>query len=143
MAWDDSGKWTTAGQLPQRVGTDTSVAVAGSWHRRKCCDSWKRGRDLPSVSTMEWEAAEKLLLSLFSKRREQSSLKGMTELVHWAQKKGHLLKVVLIFSIDEWWDIGDHMWDSVINGGKEEKMLRTLGPLWRSIINTLKAVQAE
>nr|ACU25862.1 IG-like receptor CHIR-B3-like protein [Meleagris gallopavo] len=68
----------------------------------------------------------------------------MTEtLVHWAWKKGHLWEVAPIFSIDKWRDIRDRMWDSVSNGGKEEKLLQTLGPLWRSIINSLEAMQAE
>ena len=64
-------------------------------------------------------------------------------LVHRARKKGHLSEVALIFSVDKWCDIGDCMWESVINGGKEEKLLRPLDPLWRSVINSLKAMQAK
>ena len=102
--------------------------------------------------TMEREVAlhflrrffEKRGVDILGKRGEQSSPKGITEsLVRWARKKEHLSEVVLIFSIDKWCDIGNCMWESVINAGKEEKLLRTLDPLWRSIINSLKAMQAE
>ena len=49
----------------------------------KCCGSWKWGYSLPSVSMMEWKAAEKLLLAILSKRGEQVSPKGLLELVKW------------------------------------------------------------
>ena len=86
---------------------------------------------------MEWKAAEKLLLS---KRGEQVSPKGLLELVKWARRHGHLTEVALICSVSEWRDIGDHMWDCVIFGGKDEKLLKPLRLVWRAVANTLKAI---
>jgi len=48
-----------------------------------------------------------------------------------------------MFSVSEWRDIGDHIWDCVISGGKDKKLLKPLGPVWRAVANTLKAMQAE
>lgn len=92
---------------------------------------------------MEWEAEEKLLLSILSKRGEQTSPKGISELVKWARNNGHLREVALIFSVAEWREVGDHMWDSMISDKREEKTLKVLGPVWRDIFNSLKYMQAE
>jgi len=92
---------------------------------------------------MEWEAAEKLLLTILSKRGEQVSPKGLSEMVKWAQRHEYSREVALMFSVSEWHDIGDHMWDCVISGGKDEKLLKPLGPVWRTVANTLKAMQPE
>ena len=48
--------------------------------------------------------------------------------------------MALIFSVSEWRGIGDHMWDCMISGGKDEKLLKPLGPVWHAVANTLKAV---
>ena len=78
-----------------------------------------------------------------SKRGEQVSPKGLLELVKWARRHGHLTEVALICSVSEWRDIGDQMWDCMISVGKDEKLLKPLGPLWSAVANTLKAMQAE
>ena len=35
------------------------------------------------------------------------------------------------------------MWDCMISGGKDEKLLKPLGPVWCTVANTLKAMHAE
>lgn len=47
-----------------------------------------------------------------------------------------------MFGASEWRDIGDHTWDCVISGGKDEELLKPLGPVWRAAANTLKAIRA-
>jgi len=32
------------------------------------------------------------------------------------------------------------MWDCMISGGKDEKLLKPLEPVWHAVANTLKAV---
>ena len=49
--------------------------------------------------------------------------KDLAKLVTWAQEQGFLKTPLLIFIAEEWRDIGDHMWDCVIFGGKDEKLL--------------------
>jgi len=48
-----------------------------------------------------------------------------------------------MFSVLEWCDIRDHIWDCMTSGGKEEKLLKPLEPLCRAVANTLKARQPE
>ena len=52
--------------------------------------------------------------------------KDLAKLVTWAQEQGFLKAPLLIFVAEEWRDIGDHMWDCVIFGGKDEKLLKPL-----------------
>jgi len=53
---------------------------------------------------MEWETAEKLLLTLLYKKGEQVSPKGPSELVKWVRQHEYLMEVALIFSVSEWCD---------------------------------------
>ena len=66
--------------------------------------------------------------------------KDLAKLVTWAQEQGFLKTPLLIFIAEEWRDIGDHMWDCVIFGGKDEKLLKPLRLVWRAVANTLKAI---
>ena len=52
--------------------------------------------------------------------------KDLAKLVTRAQEQGFLKTPLLIFVAEEWRDIGDHMWDCVIFGGKDEKLLKPL-----------------
>lgn len=48
-----------------------------------------------------------------------------------------------MFSVSEWCDIRDHIWDCMTSGGKEEKLLKPLELLCCAVANTLKARQPE
>jgi len=48
-----------------------------------------------------------------------------------------------MFSVLEWCDIRDHIWDCMTSGGKEEKLLKPLELLCCAVANTLKARQPE
>ena len=67
--------------------------------------------------------------------------KDLAKLVTWAREQGFLKSPLLVFIAAEWRDIGDHMWDCVISGGKDEKLPRPLGPVWRAVPNALKAIR--
>ena len=97
---------------------------------------------LPLAASMdvEFAAAQTLLLSIHTKRGETVKDKDLANLVTWAREQGFLKAPLLIFIAEEWRDIGDHMWDCVIFGGKDEKLLKPLRYMWRAVANTLKAI---
>ena len=97
---------------------------------------------LPLAASMdvEFAAAQTLLSSILAKRGERVKDKDLAKLVTWAQEQGFLKTPLLIFIAEEWRDIGDHMWDCMIFGGKDEKLLKPLEPVWHAVANTLKAV---
>ena len=73
---------------------------------------------MSSVFTMEWEAAEKLLLTFLFKSGEQVSPKDLSELVKWARRHEYFTEMSIMFSVLEWCDIRDHIWDCMTSRGK-------------------------
>ena len=80
-------------------------------------------RPLAASMDVEFAAALTLLLSILAKRGEPVKDKDLAKLVTWAREQGFLKSPLLVFIAAEWRDIGDHMWDCVIFGGKDEKLL--------------------
>ncbi|XP_065492942.1 endogenous retrovirus group K member 9 Gag polyprotein [Caloenas nicobarica] len=91
---------------------------------------------------MELEAAAALLASILSKRGIESSQKQLIKLITLAQKWGHFEDIPLLFSPTEWKAVGETMWEKIIEG-EEEKEIKPLRTLWRSVLETLKTMKAE
>ncbi|XP_048146432.1 uncharacterized protein LOC125319373 [Corvus hawaiiensis] len=90
---------------------------------------------------LEFAAAQKLLLSILAKQGEEVKEKDLNKLVLWTWEHGQLRVPPFLFNAAEWREVGDHLWDCTIRGkGKE---MTNLGPTWRTVINTLKNMQAE
>ena len=90
---------------------------------------------------VEFAAAQTLLLSILTKRGETVKDKDLAKLVTWTQEQGFLKAPLLIFVADEWCEIGDCMWNRVLQG--KMKDAPALGSTWRIMINTLKTMKVE
>ncbi|XP_040434766.1 uncharacterized protein LOC121080690 [Falco naumanni] len=92
---------------------------------------------------MELDVAIKLLTSILFKRGESTRETEVDALVRWTQKKDKLPEPVLLFSIMEWREVGNCLWDTTIEGGREGKEVKAFGATWWSIVNTLETMKAE
>ena len=79
---------------------------------------------------MGWEAALGLLNSILAKRGTAAEQKKLRELLQWAQKKGHLKEVPLVFSPEEWREVSNLLWAATIEEGRECKASKDLGLVW-------------
>ncbi|XP_064032328.1 uncharacterized protein LOC135192881 [Pogoniulus pusillus] len=49
----------------------------------------------------------------------------------------------MVFKPDAWQEVGDTLWDAVINDGKDSKAARQLGSTWRNVLHALLEMKAE
>ncbi|XP_041874200.1 uncharacterized protein LOC121659598 [Corvus kubaryi] len=92
---------------------------------------------------MEYEAATRLLASILSKRGETVKDQDLYALVTRAREQGFLKCTLLLFLTKEWWEVGNRLWLSTIEGGKEGKEAKALRLTWRAVTNTLAEMKAE
>ncbi|KAF4791052.1 hypothetical protein TURU_134546 [Turdus rufiventris] len=92
----------------------------------------------------EFATAKKLLLSILAKRGEEMTEKAMEELIQWARNRGFLWAPSLLFSPEEWREVGDKLLERTISSsGKDSKEALGHGVAWSAIINTLREMEAE
>ncbi|XP_072783282.1 uncharacterized protein [Taeniopygia guttata] len=89
------------------------------------------------------QASVRLLFHILSKRAEKVKEADLEQLVLWARSKGKLQKPSLLFSETEWQELGQLLWDAVIEGKKDKKTLLELGGVWKKVSHTLQSMAAE
>ena len=93
---------------------------------------------------MEVDAAATLLIGMLSKRGRDATAKQLMKLIKLGQRWGHFADTQLQFSVSEWQELGEIMWEKTITGEeKEEKEIKAVRELWRTLLGTLKAMKAE
>jgi len=93
---------------------------------------------------MEVEAAVALLVGILSKRGIDATAGQLVELIKLGQRWGHFVDTRLLCSVLEWQKLGETMWEKTIVGEeKEEREIKAVRGLWRSVLGTLKAVEAQ
>jgi len=93
---------------------------------------------------MEIEAAAMLLVGMLSKRGIDATAKQLVKLIKLGQQWGHFADTLLLFSILEWQELRETMWERTIMGEeKEEKEIKAVRELWRRVLETLKAMKVE
>jgi len=96
------------------------------------------------VAGMEVDAAAMLLVGILSKREIDATAKQLMKLIKLGQRWGHFADTPLLFSVSEWQELGATMWERTITGeDKEEKEIKAVHELWRTVLHTLKAMKAE
>jgi len=96
------------------------------------------------VTSMEIDTAATLLVSMLSKRGIDTRAKQLMKLIKLGQRWGHFADTLLLFSVSEWQELGETMWERTITGEeKEEKEIKAVRDLWRTVLQTLKAMRAE
>lgn len=89
----------------------------------------------------EFDAAERLLNAILSKRGQAKSGRLLSKLVAWAQKQGYFASPPTLFQCDEWRRLGDHMWQLTIKD--KDKPFKDLKETWQTVVNTLESMKAE
>jgi len=96
------------------------------------------------VAGMELDAAATLLVGILSKRGIDATAKQLMKLIKLGQRWGHFADTPLLFSVSEWQVLGETMWERTITREeKEEKEIKAVRELWRTVLQTLKAMKAE
>jgi len=96
------------------------------------------------VAGMEVDAAVKLLVGILFKRGIDVTAKQLMKLIKLGQRWDHFADTPLLFSVSEWQRLGDTMWERTITGEEnEEKEIKAVCELWRTVLQTLKAMKAE
>lgn len=86
----------------------------------------------------EFATAKKLLLNILAKRGGEPTEKAVEKLIECARNRGFLRAPSLLFSPEEWWEVGHKLWELTISlSGKDSKEALGHGVAWRTIINTL------
>jgi len=82
------------------------------------------------VAGMEVYAAATLLVGILSKRGIETTAKQLMKLIKLGQRWGHFADTPLLFSISEWQELGETMWERTITGeDKEEKEIKAVREL--------------
>ena len=90
------------------------------------------------------DTAATLLVGMLSKRGIDATAKQLMKLIKLGQRWGHFADTQLLFSVSEWQELGETMWERTITGEeKEEKEIKAVRELWRTVLQTLKAMKAE
>jgi len=93
---------------------------------------------------MEVDTAAMLLVGILSKRGIEATAKQLVKLIMLGQRWGHFVDNQLQFSVLEWKELGETMWEKTIMGEeKEEKEIKAVRELWRTVLDTSKAMKAE
>ena len=96
------------------------------------------------VAGMEVDAAATLLVGILSKRGIDATAKRLMKLIKLEQQWGLFADTPLLFSVSEWQELGETMWERAITGeDKEEREIKAIRELWRTVLQTLKAMKAE
>jgi len=79
---------------------------------------------------MEVDAAATLLIGMLSKRGRDATAKQLMKLIKLGQRWGHFVDTQLLFSVSEWRELGETMWEKTITGEeKEEKEIKAVWEL--------------
>jgi len=73
------------------------------------------------VASMEIAAAATLLVGILSKRGIDAMANQLTKLIKLGQRWGHFADTPLLFSISEWQELGETMWERTITGEDKEE----------------------
>jgi len=96
------------------------------------------------VAGMEVDAAATLLVGILSKRGIDATANRLMKLIKLGQRWGHFADTPVLFSISEWQELGETMWERTITGkNKEEKEIKAVRELWRTVLHTLRAMKVE
>ncbi|KAM9287179.1 uncharacterized protein RDI95_005399 [Morus bassanus] len=88
---------------------------------------------------MELEVAQKLLCC-FLEKRGVGPLKDLDDLVALGHARGCFVNPSDVFDQGKWRELGDHLWDKVID---DQKWAKKLMKPWREVINDLKRCSLE
>jgi len=111
---------------------------------RWCCLAQAQFKVEAGATGMEVEAAATLLVGILSKRGIEATAKELVKLTKLGQRWGHFVDTQLLFSVLEWRELGETMWEKTITGDeKEEKEIKAVRELWRTVLGTLKAMKVE
>jgi len=93
---------------------------------------------------MEVDAAATLLVGILSERGIDATANQLMKLIKLGQRWGHFADTPVQFSVSEWQELREMMWERTITGeDKEEKEIKATRELWRTVLHTLKAMKAE
>jgi len=93
---------------------------------------------------MEVDAAATLFVGMRSKRGIDATAKQLVKLIKLGQRWGRFVDTQLLFSVSEWQELGETMGEKTIMGEEnEEKEIKAVRELWRTVLGTLKAMKAE
>jgi len=93
---------------------------------------------------MEIEVAATLLVGMLSKRGTDATAKQLMKLMKLGQRWGHFADTPLLFSVSERQELEETMCERTITGEeKEEKEIKAVRELWRTVLQTLKAMKVE
>jgi len=83
------------------------------------------------VAGKELDAAATLLVGILSKRGIDATAKQLMKLIELGQRWRHFADTPLLFSVLEWQELGETMWERTITGEeKEEKEIKAVRELW-------------
>lgn len=90
-------------------------------------------------TTMERQVAH-ALLKRFLEKRSVGPVKGLEDLIELGYSLGVIKKPAHVFDWKRWREIGNNLWERVID---EDKVAKKLMKPWRDVINDLKKYQME
>jgi len=115
-----------------RVTGQTRTAASQELNKPHwCCLTQLKLKAEAGVASMEIEAAATLLVGMLSKRGIDAMAKQLVKLIKLRQRWGHFADTPLLFSVSEWQELGETMWERTITGEeKEEKEIKAVCELW-------------
>jgi len=123
---------------------DTDDRLPGIFEPHWCCLAQLNFNMVAVVAGMEVDAAATLLVGMLSKRGIDATAKQLMKLIKLGQRWGHFVDTLLLFSVSEWQELGETMWERTITGeDKEEKEIKDVRELWQTVLQTLKAMKTE
>jgi len=138
----DCGKQREEGSGKTTAGSGAATVHSQGRHSRPP----PRGKKGPSVllgcidaeqtqrtesPSMEVEAAATLLVGILSKRGIETTAKQLVKFIKLGQQWGHFVDTQLLFSVLEWQELGETMWEKTVLGEeKEEKEIKAVRDLW-------------
>lgn len=79
-------------------------------------------------------------MEILAKREASVSTRKLQELCHWGKERGCFKTPETMFSVTEWRELGDKLWDETIKGSRTTK---AFGQTWREVMNHLLQMVAE
>jgi len=127
--------------LPKQAVTYGRLPEKGA---RWCCLVQTQFKVEVGAAGMGVDTAATLLVSMLSKRGINATASQLMKLIKLGQRWGHFVDTQLLFSVSEWRALGKTMWEKTITGEeKEEKEIKAVRELWRTVLETLKATASS
>jgi len=103
---------------------------------RRCCLEQTQFKVEAGAASMEVEAAATLLVGILSKRGIDATAKQLVELIKLGQQWAHFGDTQLLYSVSEWQELGETMWEKTILG--EEKEEKEIKAVWGLLANSIR-----